>query len=274
MKLVGTLGNVVMKQQEIPHPLAKRHIVVTRPAGQADHLATAITDAGGIAVLFPVLDIQNIEDIQPLLDIAARLDEFDLAIFVSPNAVNKALEVICAQRPWPLRLRVATVGKGSERELASFGIVNVIAPQERFDSEALLELPELADMTGKHVVIFRGEGGRELLGDTLMARGATLEYVACYRRSIPLVDATPLMQLLSHRELDAITITSSEGLRNLFAMFGPVGQTWLQQTPLFVPHARIRAEAVRLGMQRIVQTAPGDDGLLAGMTEYFSLCKS
>lgn len=274
--LVGTLENVATKvteRQARQCPLTGRHIVVTRPAEQAAHFAAAITAAGGIAVLFPVLTIEAIENKQPLLDIAARLDAFDLAVFVSPNAVNHSLTALRALRPWPARLRVATIGKSSERELARFGMTDVIAPVERFDSEALLALPELQDMSGKRVVIFRGNGGRELLGDTLMERGATLEYVSCYRRGIPRLDATPLLQAWARHELDAITMTSSEGLRNLFAMVGEAGRSWLQQTPLFVPHARIVEEARKLGMQHILPTAPGDAGLLAGMTEYFSCCE-
>lgn len=278
--LVGTLDNVAtsVTEQQAKHqarerPLTGRRIVVTRPAGQATHFAAAIAAAGGIAVLFPVLAIEAIEANPLLLDIAARLDTFDLAVFVSPNAVNHSLTTLRALRPWPARLRVATIGKSSERELARFGMTDVIAPVERFDSEALLALPELQDMSGKRVVIFRGNGGRELLGDTLMARGATLEYVSCYRRGMPRLDATPLLQAWARHELDAITMTSSEGLRNLFAMVGEAGRAWLQQTPLFVPHARIAEEARKLGMQHILPTAPGDDGLLAGMTEYFSCCE-
>jgi len=257
-------------QRPAPLPLDGRHIVVTRPAEQASHLAGIIARAGGLPVLFPVLAIHAIEDRQPLLDIAARLDDFDLAVFVSPNAVKQALTSIVAQRPWPGRLRAATMGQTSERELARFGITDVVAPRARFDSEALLELPELREMAGKRVVIFRGDGGRELLGDTLAARGATVEYVGCYRRGKPLADAAPLLQLWARQALDAFTITSSEGLRNLFEMVGGAGQALLKNTPLFVPHARIAEEARLLGLRRIVPTSPGDPGLLAGLIEYFS----
>ena len=77
-----------------PGPLAGRHIVVTRPAGQARQLADAIFREGGSAVLFPVLAIRDIDDPAGLADIASRLDSFDLAIFISPNAVSKALKSI------------------------------------------------------------------------------------------------------------------------------------------------------------------------------------
>ncbi|MBI4985804.1 MAG: uroporphyrinogen-III synthase [Rhodocyclales bacterium] len=250
-------------------PLQGRHIVITRPAGQAAHLAEALVARGAKPVLFPVLAIFDVEDINPLLDVAVRLDDFDWAAFVSPNAVEKALSCILARRKWPLRLRVATIGRSSELALAAFGIHDVLAPSERFDSEALLALPELQDMRGKRVLIFRGDGGRELLGDTLAARGAGVEYVTCYRRGKPALDPAPLLKLWNDGRLDAVTATSSEGLRNLYDMVGKIGQAWLRKTPTFVPHARIAEQARSLGLRDVVLTAPGDDGLVAGLVAYF-----
>ncbi len=249
--------------------LAGRHVVVTRPAGQAAHFATALSGAGAIPVLYPVLEIRDIEDVAPVLDAAIRLDSFDLAVFVSPNAIDKALALILARRPWPAGLRVAALGKSSERELARHGIRDVISPPLRFDSEALLELPELIDIRGKRVIIFRGDGGREVLGDTLKARGATIEYVTCYRRARPQIDPAPLLKLWEVGRLDAVTLTSSEGLRNFHEMIGRLGQAWLKKTPAFVPHARIAEQARDLGLDRVIPTGPGDDGLMAGLMQYF-----
>lgn len=252
--------------------LSGRHVVVTRPAAQAQGLASAIRAHGGTAVLFPVLAIANVAQPQALLALAAHIDDFELAVFVSPNAVDKALGVIRTQRDWPGHVAVATMGKSSERALQRFGIDNVIAPRERFDSEALLALPALAParVRGKRIVIFRGDGGRDLLGQTLSARGAVVEYVTCYHRSRPDLNPAPLLDLWARHALDAMTVTSSEGLRNLFDMVGPAGQTWLRETPTFLPHERIAEEARRLGLQRVIPTAPGDEGVIAGLLEYFS----
>jgi uroporphyrinogen-III synthase len=249
--------------------LAGRHIVVTRPAEQCEHLAAALVALDAHPVLFPVLAIAPLDDVSPLLDAAIRLDGFDFAVFVSPNAVARALEVILARRAWPAGLRVATMGRSSERELARFGIGDIISPQERFDSEGLLALPELWDVAGKRVVIFRGDGGRDLIFETLLARGATVEYVTAYHRFRPTTDPAPLLKLWSDGELDAVTLTSSEGLRNLWELLGKLGQSWLRKTPVFVPHARIAEQARNLGLPHIFTTGPGDDGLVAGLIHHF-----
>ena len=250
--------------------LEGRGIVVTRPAHQAAHLAELIRAAGGRAILFPVIEIVEVEDPQPLRALIDRLDDFDLAIFISPNAVNKAMNLIKARRVLPPHLQLAAIGASGVRELERCGVPTVIAPAARFDSEALLELPALQDVAGRRIVIFRGDGGRELLGDTLAARGAAIEYAECYRRRRPQLDAAPLLTAWAGNELHAITCTSSEGLRNLFDMVGKPGQAWLRKTPLFVPHPRIEQTARKLGLATVVSTAQGDEGLAQGLVQWFA----
>lgn len=245
-------------------------ILVTRPAHQAAELAERIVAANGKPVMFPVLEILDTADLAPLYALIDRLDEVDMAIFISPNAVNKAMNLIKSRRELPRHLQIAAIGRGSSRELKHFGIDRIIAPTARFDSENLLEMPELQDVAGKHIVIFRGDGGREVLGDTLAARGAKIEYAECYRRSRPDVNAGNLLRQWSRNEINAVTITSSEGLRNLYDMLGKLGRQWLKSTPVFVPHERILGVAQELGLEHGILTESGDEGLIAGMTEWFA----
>jgi uroporphyrinogen-III synthase len=251
-------------------PLAGRGILITRPAHQAGPLAALIHAAGGRPVIFPALEILDAADPQPLLDAIARLESYDLAIFISPNAVARVMERMAGRRAWPAGLRVAAIGKGGVRELERHGIRDVIAPQRSFDSERLLEMPQLQAVGGQRVLILRGDGGRELLGDTLAARGAQVDYVACYRRALPQTDPVPLLQAWSQNGIHATVVTSSEGLHNLFVMLGKPGESLLQHTPLLVPHPRIAAVARDLGCSKVVETAPGDDGLLAGLLQQFA----
>jgi uroporphyrinogen-III synthase len=253
--------------------LAGRGIVITRPAHEAEHLSAAIRAVGGKPILFPALEIVPLQTPQ-LLELIDNLDRFDLAIFISPSAVTMALNLIEGRRAWPYRVAVAAVGAGSVRVLVARGVAeasDIIAPPTRFDSEALLERPELQKVVGKHIVIFRGEGGRELLAETLTARGAVVEYAECYRRIQPQLDPTPLIVAWQRGELHALTATSSEGVRNLLKILGSAGLPLVKQVPWFVPHPRIEQVAHELGVSQVVLTEQADDGLLAGLIAWFAV---
>lgn len=249
--------------------LRGRRILVTRPADQAGELARMIAAHGGQAVLFPLLEIGATEDQSPLQQAIAALDDYALAIFISPNAVAYSLPAILAARRWPHALRAAAIGPSTARELAAQGIAEVLCPVDRFDSEALLELPAFAAsaVAGQRILILRGDGGRELLAQTLRERGARVDAVSCYRRSPP-TDGAPLVSLLRNRRIDALTISSSEGLRNLLALLDTDACADLRRLPLFVPHQRIAQVAAELGLQRIVRCAPADAGIIESLCAY------
>src|SRR4029079_18360237 len=97
--------------------LAGRGIVVTRPAHQAAPLATMIRAAGGRPLLFPVIDIADVADQRPLTELIDRLDQFDRAIFVSPNAVYKALTLLTARRALAATIRIAVGGRSTQGAL-------------------------------------------------------------------------------------------------------------------------------------------------------------
>ncbi len=245
-------------------PLAGLKIVVTRPRDQAAQLMERIEQAGGVSLLFPLLDIAAVEDTGALYEQIDRLGQFNLAIFISPNAVSYGVTAIRARGELPPNLKIATVGQGSAKALRALGIADVIAPTERFDSEGLLALPELQDIAGWHVMVFRGDGGRELLGNTLKERGAIVEYAACYQRSKPQHDVGALLS----EHPNAIIVTSSEALGHLWQMLGEKGQKVFCNTPILVPHERIAGLAKQQGWQQVILTGSGDDGLFSSLTEW------
>lgn len=253
-----------------PLPLAGRCVVVTRPRHQAAELVERLTAAGAEPLVHPLLEIEAAADAAPLDAAIARLADYRFAAFVSPNAVAFALPAIAASGGWPADLQALAVGPGTVRALADHGVRNTIAPTERFDSEALLALPQLApgQVAGRRVAIFRGDGGRDLLADTLRVRGATVDCVTCYRRRGPANGCEPLFARWRQGRLDAVTVTSSEGLRHLIDALGATGMAYLRATPLFVPHARIAETAKSYGLLRVVTTPAGDDGVLVGLSAY------
>ena len=243
-------------------------MVITRPREQADALAQGVRNHGGRAILFPAVEILEPDDPRALDDVVERLESFDWAIFISPVAAERAMKAIMSKAGLPPTLRLAAIGMGGVRALRAHGAGDIIAPSDRSDSEALLARSELQDVAGKRIVIFRGEGGRELLGDTLAARGATVEYALCYRRAAPSADPRPLLEAKARGELDAIVVTSSEGLRNLSAMLGAQAQEVLAETPLFVPHPRIAAAARQLALRCVIETPGGDEAMLAELIRH------
>jgi uroporphyrinogen-III synthase len=255
---------------EASRHLAGKVIVVTRPAHQAHHLADLIREAGGEPLVFPALAIDDVADTAALIRIIEKLAEFDLAIFISPNAVMKAMNLIRRHGALPASLRIAAIGKGSRRELARLGVTDVVAPEGRFDSEGLLALDEFANVSRRRILIFRGEGGREHLADELGRRGAEITYAECYRRVKPEADAGDLLRRWARGAVHGITATSGEVVSNFLDLVGKLGREWMKATPLFVPHPRIAEAARGLGLSKVIVTAAGDEGLVAGLAEYFA----
>ena len=257
-------------------PLAGRRIVVTRPKGQAAGLSTLIREAGGEALEVPALQIGDLPDLALFDAVAERLESFDYAIFASKNAVRRAFALLEARRSgrsWPANLQVATVGGGSREELLARGFSSVIAPGGQSDSEALLALPEFADparVAGKRIVIFRGEGGRRLLGETLEARGAVIEHAPCYRRTLPAAGGALLAAALDGGKVDAVLVSSAEGLANLLEMLGGDASRRIAGAAFFVPHPRVADEVSRRGIGRSVVAGPGDAQMAAALVAYFS----
>lgn len=253
-----------------PGPLAGRTIVVTRPQRQALVLGDAIARCGGQAFYSPLLDILPVADDHDLRAAAGALADTALAIFISPNAVEHALPALLAGGAWPPGVAVAGIGPGTVAALAAAGVGSVLSPLDRFDSEAMLELAALQSdqVAGKRVAIFRGDGGRELLADTLRARGAQVDCVACYRRLPPAQGFGALAALLHAGRADALTLSSSEGLRYLLAGLDPAALVVLRMLPVFAPHQRIADNARSSGLQQVVLTKPADAGMLAGLCAY------
>jgi len=236
-------------------------VLVTRPSHQAHKLCQLISEAGGQAIRFPMIEIVEIKDKSELLAHCAALNSGDIVIFISANAVEKTLPFLL-KYPIVKTVQLFAVGKKTASVLSENGLSAVCAPPP-FNSEALLTLPELQQsiLQGKKVIIFKGEGGRELLADSLQQRGAEVSIVAVYQRIQP-YESMDITQVP-----DIITITSVQSLDNLFSMLS--GKSWLKNTPLAVLGERIAKQARRL-TQAPVFIAPiaSDEGLLNAILEW------
>ncbi len=242
-------------------PLSGIHIAVTRPVDQARAITELISHLGGVAISYPLLAIQPLEDYRAFEQQLAELETTDWAIFISTNAVANAMpRILKRYGNIPENLRFAAMGHQTAKELGFYGVHNVLIPHTRFDSETLLALPEMRDVANMKIAIFRGVGGRELLAGTLKSRGANVYFAECYRRVNPQTSADLLADLWEKGQLQAIIVTSSEAMRYLLELAGSA--EWLRHVTLCVNHARIAELPQQIGLKVAIADAPGDSAVL------------
>ena len=241
-----------MADQHAERPLHGMKVLVTRPELRAAGLCQLIEQAGGKALHFAAIEIAAPSDTSSREYARDHLAEFTMAIFISPTAVEQTFAFMGRLPP---AIRIAAIGSRTAGTLEALGLTLAVRP-DGHDSESLLQHPAMqrTQVAGEKIVIFKGEGGRELLGDTLKSRGAEVFYADVYRRNQPR-SGQQLDRLLS--QADIITVSSNEGLQNLFDL--AANSSDLVRHPLIVPGERAFALAKTLGFSNIHVAANATD---------------
>jgi len=248
------------------HLLQGLHIAVTRPADQAQSLCKAIEQLGGAAIPFPLIAVSALQDYQAFEQQLTQLRNTDWAIFISTNAVDFSMpRVLKCYAKLPENLKFAAIGQQTASALEKYGVHKALIPQGRYDSESLLALPEMQNVSGKTIAIFRGVGGRELMAEVMKARGAHVYFAECYQRINPQLNTALLNTQWQQNKLDAIVVTSSEAMRYLLKMAGE--EPWLRHVTLCVNHERIAEQTRPLGLKVLVANAPGDEAMLQCLSQ-------
>jgi len=252
-------------------PLAGMTVLVTRPAGQGDGLAQLITEAGGNAVLAPLLNIAPPLDSSRAAGLLNAAEPWDWLIFVSANAVRFALGI----DGWVGRgtgvTRIAAVGEATATALAGAGLTVDLVPYPQFNSEALLADPRMDQIAGQRILIVRGEGGREHLADTLGERGADVAYAEVYRR-VPVSGEAFSSNLSSLQadNYDALVVTSGEALLHLTGLLRETGLDTHPRSALVVPSERIASQAREQGWHSILTAEQVSDESIVQAIKQFA----
>lgn len=176
-------------------------VLVTRPAGQDQSILSALERRGFTAISRSALAIDVLPLPPSLHQQLDALEEDDLVIVVSANAVRALRD---GGSPLSTPATWLAVGQATARALAAEGLLAEV-PDMGVNSEALLALPATQQMAGRRAVILAGEGGRDLLDVTLAERGAEVQSVALYRRTCDAGFAWP------NEHVDVLMVTSYEG---------------------------------------------------------------
>lgn len=227
--------------------LAGWNVLVTRPEEQAQQLCDLISQAGGQAIAFPAIEIVPI----PIADM--KIVGQDIIVFVSRNAVAYFADKIRDSVSESVLL--VSVGAGSAESMRAHGLRVDIQPEQSIGSEGLLMMAEFAEMAGKKVLIVRGKGGRELLADTLVQRGAEVQYIEVYERALPSPTVQQCEQAL---KANCVVCTSVAGVHNLSLLLQKSLKMLLDK-PMLVMSERIKDYAVSLGFQQVIVTDTSSD---------------
>ena len=251
--------------------LNNKRILVTRPEHQAGHLGELISQSGGENILFPTIDILAVLNSEILINRFNHIDEYQLIIFVSRNAVNSVFEHYLKQSDLSGSVQLFAIGSGTAAALAARNMTEVLHAGGQADSESLLQLEALQNefVQNKNVLIVRGVGGRELLADVLTARGASVEYAEVYQRCLPEYEQQYRSDIWQKHNPHAVIVSSNEGLNNLLTLTLAKDQKQLFNTPLVVMSARTVDFAKEMGFIAEIEVAQTKDdaGLMTALLQ-------
>ncbi len=249
----------------VTHDLQGCRVLVTRPVTQAEVLCEYIIQDGGIAVQLPTLAIEAIHDPVSQQRCQSAAD-YDWIIFISRNAVEHGHA--CLPEPLPARVKVAAIGKPTAIALTESGIYVDLEAGGAGTSESLLSASAMSDMQGQRVLIMRGEGGREVLAETLRERGAQVDYANLYRRIQPPLVPGELSGLLD-AGIDILTSTSAEIMDNLLAIAAEE-QRDITHLPVVVMSERLLVLARERGFTDtvIIATETSDVGMVEAIRHW------
>nr|WP_272889327.1 uroporphyrinogen-III synthase [Stutzerimonas stutzeri] len=245
-------------------------MLLTRPAEECAALAAALSEAGIHSASLPLLAIEPLDETAEQRATIRELERYCAVVVVSKPAARLGLELLgrYGQQPPPGQAWFS-VGAATGAILKNNG-VDASWPDRGDDSEALLALPRLAEALEEadpKVLILRGEGGREHIAETLRLRGAQVDTLELYRRCLPEYPPGALIEILRSERLNALVVSSGQGLESLYAL---AGSDWpvLRELPLFVPSPRVAEMAAALGAKIIVDCrGAGTAALLAALRD-------
>ncbi len=239
--------------------LTGQRILVTRPRAQATALVEAIEVHEGTAILFPVLETKALARPRYLDALAS----YQALIFISVNAVQFTWDNLNAKAQQQLQqLPCIAVGKRTAQALKEKQVKHIFVPPAPFNSETLLASERLQQVAQQRLLLCKGQGGRQLLEQSLAERGARVDLCEVYQRVRPAFSPEPWM---ASGAIEQVIVTSAEGLYNLEQMLEQ--PAWLYQRPWVLISQRLAGLAKAAGVSAPIKVAKeaSDNALLEAL---------
>lgn len=237
-------------------------ILVTRPSPGGEALVSRLRTLGRVAFHSPLIEFAPGNQLAMLPNLLSSLNQQDLVFVLSQHAVNYADRALRqAAVRWPGNLNYYAIGRTTGLLFHRVSSLPVLYPQDGETSEMLLNLPALRRLEGKKALILRGNGGRELLAETLTERGVDVTYCECYQRSPIHYDASEQSAQWQRAGIDTLVVTSGEMLQQLYQLVPDYYRnSWLLRCNLVVVSERLATLARQLGWSaiRVADNADND----------------
>lgn len=237
-------------------PTVTRRVWATRPEAQNLSWITTLQAQGFDVVNIPLLSIepvQEVEAVQAVKNLILDFDQFQKVVFVSQNAVQEAFTWLEDYWPQlPAGIEYFAIGKKTAQAVSQHN-VDVVSGGIAMNSDELLNLPQLLDVWGQRVLIFRGQGGLPKLGEVLHERGAMVRYCELYLRLPPqgaLAEVNRVAEEPTANE-DIVPLFSGETLENLNNLLNNHQDQMKLRLTLVVPGKRVAHLAESFGFPRV-----------------------
>ncbi|WP_299075064.1 uroporphyrinogen-III synthase [uncultured Paraglaciecola sp.] len=220
--------------------------LLLRPQSKCQKSAAAFKQAGLPVVACGLID--TVVDDDAIGQLTSKIAKLHSSIakshYVIVTSTVAAKQCVLMKNQWPQNVCFFAVGNSTADILIDAG-VNVIVPQQP-RTEGLLALTMLKQVKQQSIVIMKGYGGRELLRDSLVSRGAHVAEWEVYKR---VRVAHPVStQDWQAKQIRCIIATSGEVIQAAFDYFDT---SWLKTLNWIVVSERTAEIASKQGATQI-----------------------
>ena len=273
---IAIVGDVVRLREEIAWfdrgALFGKRVLLTRPARQAEGLASALYARGAEPMLAPTIAIEPPDDPHGGHRAIDDLAKYAWIVFSSQNAVDAffdRLNSLDADARYIGRAKVAAIGTRTAQRLRENGVRADLIPAE-FVSEEIAPALIAAAKTGDRVLVYRAQDARDVLPQMLEDAGLRVTIADAYKTRFAHEPEFP--QKVARA--DVLTFTSASTVQGFVeALGGDAAAVEAARGKAIACIGPVTAEAAReCGLQvDIVADVFTTSGLLDALEAYFTL---
>jgi len=246
-------------------------VIVTRPAAPGRRLVAELRRRGADVAWWPAFDINPPADEAAARRALARLADYDLALFVSPNAVHATAERLGVD--WPSGTVIGAVGASTRdavrAELRGAARATVVAPDDGDESgsEGFWRAWRASGRQARRALLLRAATGRDWIVDRLRAADVEVDAVAVYDRAphrLEEGERSRLRAWMAGKAVPIAVVTSAEAVAAILEQVGVVdgAADWLRRGRAVATHPRVAQRLHDAGFLHVSTSEPDDPAVI------------